>query len=57
MAKREKQVEEIIDRWSKLMRRLSGIDEVVVTTCTECWFEDRNGHSPVCSKRERWSGE
>lgn len=38
----------IIDRWGPVLRALSGVDDVVLSVCSECQFEDRNGHAPGC---------
>ena len=45
----------IMSEWAPLLRRLSGVDDVVTGVCPDCQFEQgRVGydHSPACSRRE-----
>lgn len=51
----EKRLATIIDDWGPMLRRLSGLDDVVTGVCPECQFEQgRPGgeHSPICSRNE-----
>lgn len=45
----------ILDDWGPVLRRLSGLDDVVTGVCPECQFEQgRPGgeHSPICPRYE-----
>jgi hypothetical protein len=52
----EERMRAIVDQWGPLLRRLSGVDDVVTGVCPGCQFEQGrastggSAHSPICAE-------
>ncbi len=46
------ELDRIVERWAPALRKMAGTDDVVVTVCSTCQYEDRNGHAPDCVEKK-----